>query len=194
MRTFRKNPKRVLAIDACARGFGFAVVEGSDRLIDWGVKEVHRGKNSKSLALIKKLIEYYEPDLVVVEDCTARGSRRRRRIRNLIQKLLTLCSATRMRTRSVPRLRVRKIFGASNKDEVAATIVQNFPELAPCQPRPRKAKHDFTEDSRMSIFDAVALALTVLPGQVRESQPEITEAADVQEPNHDIKFIVGNLP
>src|SRR5437870_703858 len=123
MNSSTKKLRRVLAIDPSTRGFGFAVIENSDRLIDWGVKEVHRGKNSKSLALIKKLIEYYEPDLVVVEDCTARGSRRRRRIKYLIRSILTLCSKIRIRTRLVPRLRVRKMFGVSNKDAVAATIV-----------------------------------------------------------------------
>jgi len=41
-----KNEKviRVLAIDPSTRGFGFAVLEGPSRLIDWGVKET-RSKN-----------------------------------------------------------------------------------------------------------------------------------------------------
>ena len=170
--------RRVLAIDPCARGFGFAVIENSDRLIDWGVKELRGDKNPKSRTAIEKLIACYEPDLVVVEDCDAHGSRRRRRTQYLIRSVLNLCFKMRVHTRAVPRLRVRKIFGASNKDQIAAMIVQRFPELAPWQPRPRKAKTDFTEDHRMSIFDAIALALTVLPRQETESQEaDITESS-----------------
>jgi len=40
---------RVLAIDPSTRGFGFAVLEGPDRLIDWGVKETKVDKNRRSL-------------------------------------------------------------------------------------------------------------------------------------------------
>src|SRR5437867_4414730 len=80
MNTYTNKIRRILAIDACPRGFGFAVIENSDRLIDWGVKELRGDKNPKSRTAIEKLIACYEPDLVVVEDCTARGSRRRRRI------------------------------------------------------------------------------------------------------------------
>jgi RNase H-fold protein (predicted Holliday junction resolvase) len=56
---------RVLAIDPSTRGFGFAVLEGPDRLIDWGVKETKMDKNRRALKLIAQLIEQYEPSTVV---------------------------------------------------------------------------------------------------------------------------------
>lgn len=40
---------RVLAIDPSTRGFGFAVLEGPNRLIDWGVKETKVDKKRKIL-------------------------------------------------------------------------------------------------------------------------------------------------
>ena len=42
---------RVLAIDPSTRGFGFAVLEGPERLIDWGVKETKIDKNKRTLKL-----------------------------------------------------------------------------------------------------------------------------------------------
>ena len=42
----------VLAIDPSTRGFGFAVLEGPNRLIDWGVKETKVDKNKRSLKVI----------------------------------------------------------------------------------------------------------------------------------------------
>ena len=44
------------------------------------------------------------------------------------------------------------------KQEIAIAIAERFPELAPRLPRFRKPW--MSEDYRMSIFDAVALALT----------------------------------
>jgi RNase H-fold protein (predicted Holliday junction resolvase) len=54
---------RVLAIDPSTRGFGYAVIEGRESLIDWGVKETKTDKNRRSLELIADLIEQYEPHL-----------------------------------------------------------------------------------------------------------------------------------
>ena len=32
--------QRIIAIDPTTKGFGFAVMEGPEDLIDWGIKEV----------------------------------------------------------------------------------------------------------------------------------------------------------
>jgi hypothetical protein len=34
------NEKRVLAIDPTHRGFGYVILEGPERLIDWGTRHV----------------------------------------------------------------------------------------------------------------------------------------------------------
>jgi RNase H-fold protein (predicted Holliday junction resolvase) len=66
----------VIAIDPSTRGFGFAVLEGPERLVDWGVKETRTDKNRRSLELIADLIEIYQPRVLVVEDYTGKASRR----------------------------------------------------------------------------------------------------------------------
>jgi Holliday junction resolvasome RuvABC endonuclease subunit len=152
---------RVLAIDPSTRGFGFAVLEGLDQLIDWGVKETKKNKNAKSLELIEDLIDRYLPRVIVVEDYTGKGSRRSRRIQLLINDISKLAAQKKIRVRSFSRLKVKQGFsetGASNKHEIATAIANRFPELAPRLPRFRKPW--MSEDYRMSIFDAVALALT----------------------------------
>jgi RNase H-fold protein (predicted Holliday junction resolvase) len=86
----RWNEKRVLAIDPASRGFGFAILEGPPLLIDWGVKNTTRDKKAKSLALTQHLIKRYQPDLLVLEDFACKGSRRRKRIRDLIAAIQKL--------------------------------------------------------------------------------------------------------
>jgi len=152
---------RVLAIDPSTRGFGFAVLEGPSRLIDWGVKETRSNKNTKSLKLIADLIERYQPTAIIVEDIAGKGSRRCRRVGELINAISKLASKREIRVRSFSRAKVKQVLsesGASTKHESAVAIAKRFPELAPRVPRFRKPW--MSEDYRMSIFDAVALALT----------------------------------
>jgi Holliday junction resolvasome RuvABC endonuclease subunit len=157
----RPVEKRVLAIDPSTRGFGYAVFEGPDQLIDWGVKETKTEKNKSALKHVAELLDRYQPSVIVVEDYAAKGSRRCPRIQKLINDTSKLASKRKVKVRSFSRAKVKQAFfesGARNKYEIAAAIGKRFPELAPRLPRFRKPW--MSEDYRMSIFDAVALALT----------------------------------
>src|SRR6266705_6941105 len=90
---------RVLAIDPSTRGFGFAVLEGPNRLIDWGVKETKKNKSAKSLKLIDELIDRYQPNVIVVEDYAGKGSRRCRRIQELINDISKLARKRKLKIR-----------------------------------------------------------------------------------------------
>src|SRR5467141_3176906 len=81
---------RILAIDPSTRGFGYTVLEGPSRLIDWGVKETKTDKNRRSLKLIAELIEQYTPGVVVLEDYAGKDSRRCRRAAELIDGISSL--------------------------------------------------------------------------------------------------------
>src|SRR5438093_245495 len=94
---------RVLAIDPSTRGFGFAVLEGPNRLIDWGVKETKTDKNKRSLKLISELIEQYEPSVLVLEDYVGKGSRRCRRVAELLDGISRLALERKMRVRRFSR-------------------------------------------------------------------------------------------
>jgi Holliday junction resolvasome RuvABC endonuclease subunit len=162
MRRASTKDTRVLAIDPSTRGFGFGVLEGPERLVDWGVRETKTDKKRRSLKLIAELIEQYQPSVIVVEDYEAKGSRRCQRVGELIDDISKLASKRRIRVRSFSRAKVKQAFsesGASTKYEMALDIVKRFPELAPRLPRFRKPW--MSEDYRMSIFDAVALGLTL---------------------------------
>jgi Holliday junction resolvasome RuvABC endonuclease subunit len=152
----------VLAIDPSTRGFGFAILEGPERLVDWGVKETKMDKKRRSLKLIGELIDQYQPNVIVVEDYAGKGSRRCRRIQGLINDISKLAAKRKIKVRSFSRLKVKQVFsesGASNKYEIAVAIAKRFPELVPRLPRFRKPW--MSEDYRMSIFDAVALAKAI---------------------------------
>jgi hypothetical protein len=152
---------RVLAIDPHPRGFGYAVFEGPATLVDWGTKDVRRDKERVVLHKIGELVRRYLPTVIVVEDCAHRKSRRNPRIRQLAARILIAAREFAVEGRAVPLTAVYRTFagtGAGTKYGIATALVRAFPELMVRLPPKRKPWQ--SEDSRMSIFDAVALGLT----------------------------------
>ena len=156
----RTKDIRVLAIDPSTRGFGFAMFEGPKKLVDWGGRTARVNKNAECLAKVKELITLYRPQVIVVEDCEAKGSRRCGRVKDLIRSITALAKAHKIRVRSISRLQVKQAFASEHgttKDRIARIIVKSFHELADRVPRARKAWT--SEGYGMSIFDAVALGM-----------------------------------
>ncbi len=155
------NDVRVLALDPTSRGIGFAVLEGPHRLIDWGVKTAPDRTPHYAPWLIETLIARYEPDVIVLENCEARGSRRCPRVCALIRQVVRRAAKHHVKTQHFSQQQIREAFAAANaltKYRMAKAIAEQFPELAPRVPPVRKPW--MSEDYRMSIFDAVGLAVT----------------------------------
>ena len=152
---------RVLAIAPSTRGFGFVLLEGLDTLIDWGVKSVKGDKNAQSLSKVEELVAHYRPDVLVLEDTSIKPFRRSARIRRLSQQIIALAATRMVSVALFSRERVRQVFftdGRGTKRALSEILVQRFPEeLGSLLPPKRRAW--MSEDSRMDIFDAVALAL-----------------------------------
>ena len=167
---------RILAIAPSTRGFGFAVLEGQETLVDWGVKPVKKkNKNVQSLKKVEKLIAQYQPGVLVLEDASAKGSRRSPRIRKLSRQISKLAEPRKGRVKLFSRDQVMKSYitdGPETKYALAEVIAQRFPEELGSR-LPPKRKLWMSEDSRMNIFAAVALALMprLKSGQVRPVNP-----------------------
>jgi Holliday junction resolvasome RuvABC endonuclease subunit len=170
MKSTKLNVKRVLAIDPTSRGFGFVVLESPTMPVDWGVKAIRSHKEGKILEKVTELIKHYQADIVVLEDY--KGSRHGPRIQGLIDAICRLATAAGLKSHRIPNSRVKKVFRtfrATTKHEIAHAVAQQLPELAPRLPPYRKPW--MSEDYRMAIFDAAALALTYFYSrQVRSSR------------------------
>src|SRR6266404_1612916 len=156
---------RVLAIYPVSRGFGFVVFEGPRNLIDWGMKSTRHNTNARCLDLVKHLTSRYAPDAVITERISDSGSRRGRRVNHLVKRIAKLGTRAQIKVESVSRSQVRTWFGqgeATTKQQMAIAIAKQFPELYYSLPKPRKCY--MSEDARMSIFEAAALALLFYSG------------------------------
>lgn len=151
----------VLSIYPTSRGFAFAFFEGPESPFDWGVKEIkEKHKNTKTIDEIKKLIDRYRPEVLVIEDTGDRKSRRTSRIRKLYRMLAHLAETEYVEIHRYSKSIVKECFasvGARTKYEIAKAIATRMPAFAHRIPRFRKPW--MSEDHRQSLFDAVALAL-----------------------------------
>lgn len=169
----RNTTRRILAIDPTHRGFGYVVLEGSDRLVDWGLRQWRRGKSSNAVDRVCNLIRRVTPDVLVIEDTRCDSCRRGERVREFLDRVAA-ATISEVRVRRVAAAAVRARFsaaGAKNKDAVARILAAQFPELAPLLPPPRKPWK--SEDERMAVFDAAALAANGARLHSRPTRPLI---------------------
>jgi len=147
--------KRILALDVHNLSFGFAVFEGQDALVDWGVKSFRPGTNSVQVPFPRRLallLDEFTPQTIVLR--VALGV-------NLDQKIRTitrLAKTRRIAIRTMSHDDILRTFPGHNrnKHEIAMFVAGRFPELAlPPKPKPWRNEH-----YRTSIFEAVAAGLT----------------------------------
>lgn len=162
MNLINSDHTRILAVAPSTRGFGFAVLEGAETLVDWGVKSVNGDKNARSLVKVEELIVHYQPGVLVLEDNSAKASRHSTRIRELHQNIIAMAASRNVKVASFSREQVRRVFFAKDqgsKHALAEIIAKRFPEELGFR-LPPKRRPWMSEDYRMDIFEAVSLALT----------------------------------
>lgn len=155
----KETAKRVSAIDPFSRGVGFAVLEGPECLIDWGLRTTGRADNAKAARVIEKLIDRFRPDGLALEDWDSAGSRRCGRVQKLLDRIAA-AEGRRVLVRLITRRQIRAIGSlpqTSTKHGRACLLAERFPELQPFLPPFRKLW--MPEDDRMAVFDAVSFAV-----------------------------------
>ena len=165
----------VVAVYLNTRGFAFVVFESSLSPVDWGIKET-RGpqKNSRCITQIERIVDRYRPSILILQDMSLEGTRRTQRISDLNEDIVELAAIREIPICAYSRTDVLNAFsefGAKNKRDLALVIAQHIPAFERYVPPPRKPW--MSEDARMSLFDAAALALTFFHsrGGERDQKP-----------------------
>ncbi len=154
----KKKHEPILAIDPTVRGFGYVIFEGPRSPIEWGTTHYRVCKNKRCLARIKKLITMYQPETIVIEQ--SKQSLRCERVKDLLDSVKGLARKNDIAIATYTREQVLETFGEfgkRTKHEIAQTIAEWLPELAPRLPSKRRCFE--TESEQYGIFDAAALAL-----------------------------------
>jgi hypothetical protein len=152
---------RSLGIALSSRGFGYAVMEGHNALVDSGKKVINNDKNVRVLGHIEKLIIRNMPDVLVLQNVNAKGTHRALRIKDLHRDVVAMGKKQKLMVANVTGKELRRgLLGdeSGTKYEMALALAKQFPdELAKRLPPKRKTWE--SEHSRMDIFEAAALAL-----------------------------------
>jgi hypothetical protein len=152
---------RILALTPSARGIGFAVLEGHDKLYDWGVKSGQGDKNKIAIARVKELITRNRPEVIVLPEM--KDAKRAPRIKTLNRQIIAVAKANKIDVALFSYEKVKRMLlaeGKNGRHELAEIVAKKFPnELQLSLPAKRKAWK--SEDSRIDFFYAVALALTL---------------------------------
>lgn len=153
----------VLAVYPMIRGFAFVFFKGPSSPIDWGVQYVtvsHANRNAATLSRIEKILDQCQPDALVIEDYTERGSRRSPRIRRLYCSLEHAAQTRAIDVYRISSIDAKQCFasvGARTKHEIGQAVSRQFPEFAHRLPRKRLAWD--SQQPSMGLFSATALGV-----------------------------------
>jgi hypothetical protein len=151
----------VLALDVRHSRLGYALFEGPNRLLDWGISGVPPRCNDRvgwTTRRMTALLRYSSPEMIIVKR-PIRGSKAVNPSQPPI--LGSILEAIRAQTVPVAFLEIEdiraafRVFEARRKDDVASILVQMFPELFYCLPARRKKWQ--SEPHRMILFDAISV-------------------------------------
>jgi hypothetical protein len=151
----------ILSIYPNTRGFGYVCLESPKNLIDYGIVTIRPICNRRIMKRIKKIVSYFRPVLVLVQDCDKKYSRQGNRIKNLIDNIVAFAKENNIPVVQYSREQIRDVFEqfeAKSKYQIANKIIEWIPELEPRKPKARKLW--MSEDYNMGVFDALSLALT----------------------------------
>jgi D-alanyl-D-alanine carboxypeptidase len=157
----RSHDRRILAIALRSRRFGFAVFEGSNRLLDWGMAFYplsHGAQRAATSKRVASLLTLFIPSVVVVAKARSQNVRNGSGVRPILRLIRREASARLIPVHVMKRVEVREVFRlahAKSKNEIAAMIAQKFPELLWKLPPKRRIWE--SEHPIMAMFDAVAL-------------------------------------
>src|SRR6266496_2562873 len=159
----RERLVRVLALDLHPRRFGYVVLEGPDRLLDWGVRSYRRkGKPSDALipTRLRPLLESWDLSVLILHSPTIKPRLVDRGQGRVLKRIAMEAKKYRVHLR-IPKEGPRKDQNSRlTKYENAQLVAGRFPVLRSILPEKRKPWE--SEDYRISIFTAAALAMVQL--------------------------------
>lgn len=175
MKSEMRYDLRVLAIDLRPQQFGYAVFEGDERLLDWGVAYYRPGGEDGAAVAARRvaeLLRVFLPSATVVRKVRREVTRNSFGVRPILKAIRHKASARGIPVSLIVRKEVREAFRkfrAKTKYEIACRLTVMFPELLWKLPPQRKSYE--SEHPTMTIFDAVALGVTYWQHNGTESPP-----------------------
>jgi hypothetical protein len=155
-KTHQTQQTRILAVDLHPRSFGYVVMEGPGKLLDWGVRRSYqKTKNHPEVLVVgrlRPLLKIWKPGVVI----TRIGHRRNKDVQSLFRHIKKESGATAfLPIKSSPDHHVGR-----RKYQRAVEMAARFPEIGWKLPPKRKPWE--SEHYSMSMFEALEAAVAYL--------------------------------
>ena len=156
----------ILALDIRPSMFGFAALEGSSRLLDWGMRRIEKGKRPLRTAVtarILPLLDFHRPGYVVVRSRNYHSAALNRRRATIVDSIRGESIRQSIKFRKLTTRQVRRQLlpgGSGTKYQIAAQMAKHFEALSWRLSHPRKPYQ--SESVAMLVFDAVAVGMAFL--------------------------------
>lgn len=148
-----------LSIYCNIRGFAYSCVEMPNKLLDYAVITRRPYDVERLLVKVRKLLDFYQPTILVLRDANSVDSVR---MRKFINEITECAVASNVQVHQYSKEQVKEVFdkfGVSSKNEIADYIIlQWLPELS--ERRPQQRSWYEPEDYHMGVFDSLALTMT----------------------------------
>jgi hypothetical protein len=158
------TPNRVIALDLHPLSFGYAMFEGPDELIDWGIKNFRHGVNAVKVPMnvkLASLLDQFGADVLVMKEP------KKEALKRIARAITILAKRHGIPVRLISCASVRRAFpdDSHNKYQIASVIASRYPELVPRLGPRRKLWQ--AERYSMSIFDAAAIGIAYFTPEAR---------------------------
>ena len=160
--------RRLLALDVRPHRLGYAVLETTARLVDFGVTRFDSPQSG--MRRVTALVGRFGPTIVVLRKIARRSTRNRPLTGTILRLISRQARHSSIQVAVVGDRQVEISLGDNRtltKHRVASLLARAFPELAWRLPQPRQPWE--TEHWNMPIIDAVALGVSYLASQNDES-------------------------
>ena len=154
----QENPI-ILSLYPDSRGIGYVCLQVPKGLYDYGITTAKPISNRRLLKRTEKFIDHFKPKIVVLREQAKETNSDRNN--KLIDAIVTLAGEKELQVFRYSKQQIRdvfEVFGASTKFGIVEQILKTFPDLAYRAPKQKKWYE--REDYNMTLFNAVALALT----------------------------------
>ena len=152
--------RRVLAMEVRSKKIGYAVFEGGETLLDWGIRWFAKDNAPDLSHKLTNLLQMSRPTLILISGIRTKDHRNGHLLKFPVDEIKRQAVLRSIPVKSLSKTYLRVHFkhhGHWNKHEVAQAIARRFPELAWHLPKRRRAWD--SEAPNQVVFDAVALGL-----------------------------------
>ncbi len=149
----------ILALEVRCHRLGFAVMEGREGLLEWGVERYSSPQSI--LRYVEPLISIFDPCVIVMRRTRHEKQNHRRQVNAALRVIRAEAARRSIQIETVTANDLKQALHPSgrNKDHIAAAVARRFPELHWKLPRIRRPW--ISEGYNMILFDAVATAMTI---------------------------------